>query len=266
MPAQNDWFDRHGLNEFVDAATLSEKTVPAKAMKPETSTSNSPSVGQATPAPGQPTHFSDEIERLITAFAEREVRLREVLEVTHSRGYTFLLIVMSFPFCTPIPLPGFSMPFGLAVSVIGLRLALGQKPWLPARLLDLKLPVKFFPQLLGATRRLVRWLEFLLKPRLGHLVRWRPVRQGMGGMILVCGLLLMIPLPIPFSNGLPAMTVLLLASAMLEEDGYFAVAGGVAFLLTLAFFAAIFWGGAEVAGWLQDRVGVIFNRSADTDL
>ncbi|MBE0544483.1 MAG: hypothetical protein IH623_24350 [Verrucomicrobia bacterium] len=62
------------------------------------------------------------------------------------------------------------------------------------------------------------------------------------------------------------MTVLLLASAMLEEDGYFAVAGGVAFVLTLAFFAAIFWGGAEVAGWLQDRFGVIFNRSTDTDL
>jgi hypothetical protein len=37
----------------------------------------------------------------------------------------------AFPFCTPIPLPGFSLPFGLVIAIIGLRLALGQKPWLP---------------------------------------------------------------------------------------------------------------------------------------
>lgn len=216
--------------------------------------------------PLRPPRFSEELERLIAAFAERPVRLRDVLEVMHSRGYTFLLIVLSFPFCTPIPLPGLSMPFGLAVAVIGLRLALGQKPWLPARLLDAKLPAKFFPRVLTATRRLVRWLEFLLKPRLGELLRLRAVRHGMGAMIFVCGLLLMLPLPIPFSNALPAVTVLLLALSMLEEDGYFAIAGGGAFVLTLAFFAALFWGGAEVAGWMQERFGVIFNRAGDADL
>jgi hypothetical protein len=113
----------------------------------------------------RPPRFSEDLERLIAAFAERAVRLRDVLEVMHSRGYTFLLIVLSFPFCTPIPLPGFSMPFGLAIAVIGLRLALGQKPWLPARLLDAKLPAKFFPRLLTATRRLARWLEIAVVAR-----------------------------------------------------------------------------------------------------
>ena len=222
-----------------------------------------PAVSTQTPdhseeSPGaRGTHprLSEELQRLILAFAERSVRLREVLEVMHGRGYTMLLILLGFPFCTPIPLPGFSMPFGLLVAFIGLRLALGQKPWLPARLLDTRLPPKFFPRLLAATRRLVRWLELFLKSRLSHLLRWRLVRQGMGAMILFCGLLLTLPLPIPFSNGLPALTVLLLASAMLEEDGYFAIAGTGAFVLTLAFFAALLWGGAEVAGIIKEAVG-----------
>ena len=208
------------------------------------------------PAPASPVRrLSEEISRLIGAFPQRAVYVREVLEVTRGRGFNMLLILLAFPFCTPIPLPGFSVPFGVIIAFIGLRLALGQKPWLPARLLNTELPPTFFPRFLAATRRLVRGLEFFLKPRFGQVLRWRTVMHGMGAMIMVCGLLLTLPLPIPFSNGLPALTVLLLAAGMLEEDGYAAVAGGGIFLLTLGFFAAIFWGGTEVLSLLKETFG-----------
>lgn len=205
----------------------------------------------------RPRRLSEELDHLIAAFAERPVSLREVLDVLHGRGYTMLLLLLAIPFCTPIPLPGLSLPFGLVVAVIGLRLALGQRPWLPARLLDTRLPARFFPRLLGATRRLFRWLEHFLKPRLGGIVRWRPARHGMGAMVLVCGLLLTLPLPIPFSNGLPAFTVVLLAGAMLEEDGAVALAAGVVFLITLSFFCAIVWGGAELVNTIKETFGDI---------
>ena len=212
---------------------------------------NQPSVLQAR-------RLSEELQRLIEAFAERSVRLREVLEIMHGRGYTMLLIVITFPFCTPLPMPGFSIPFGLVVAFIGLRLSLGQRPWLPARLLDIELPASFFPRLLAAARHLVRWLERMLKPRAQRLLNWRFMRHAMGIMIFACGLLMMLPLPIPFSNGLPAMSVLLLSAAILEQDGYVAMAGGGVFLITLGYFAAIFWGGAEVVELLSDRFGHIF--------
>lgn len=99
-----------------------------------------------------------------------------------------------------------------------------------------------------------------------YLVRWRLARHGVGVMILGCGLLLMLPLPIPFSNGLPALTVLLLAAGMLEEDGRFAVMGGVVFGLTLVFFAALFWGGTEVAGWLHEKFDAVLHREGQGDL
>lgn len=205
------------------------------------------------------SRLSTELQRLIGAFAERAVCLREVLEVTHGRGYNLLLILLAFPFCTPIPLPGFSTPFGLVIAFLGLRLALGQRPWLPARLLDQQLPARFFPRFMGATRRLVSWLEYFLKPRLTRVVQWRLIRQSMGAVILCSGMLLLLPLPIPFSNFLPAFTVVLLAAAMLEDDGYVAVVGGGVFLLTLAFFAAIFWGGTEVVEWLEYRFAGILD-------
>lgn len=206
------------------------------------------------PRPG-PRHLSEELQVLIHTFAERSVRLREVLEVLRGRGYTILLIVLTLPFCTPIPMPGFSGPFGLIVALIGFRLALLQKPWLPARLLDTNLPARFFPRVLAATRKLARSLERFLKPRLVRLLHWRLVQHFIGVMIFVSGLLMMLPFPIPFSNGLPALTILLLAAAMLEDDGYVAVAGAVMFLVTLIFFAAIGWSGAEFVNFIRDIFG-----------
>ena len=201
------------------------------------------------------SHLSQELQRLIQAFAERSVRLRDVLEVMDGRGYTMLLILLAFPFCTPVPLPGVSTPFGLVIALIGLRLALVRRPWLPEWLLNRELPPKFFSRLLGATRRMVDWMKRFVQPRWQTVLRWWLVRHLIGMMILTCGILLMLPFPVPLSNGLPALTVLLLAAAVLEEDGYVAVIGGVMFLLTLAFFGAIFWGGVEVIDWVRNWLG-----------
>jgi hypothetical protein len=199
-----------------------------------------------------PLRLSEEIGQLVATFAERPVRLQEIVEVTQGRGYTLLLILLAMPFCTPIPLPGLSMPFGLVVALIGFRLALREKPWLPARLLATELPQTFFPRFLAATRQLVRGLEWFLRPRWVFLLDTGVLHHVYGAMILCCGLLLVLPLPLPFSNGLPALTVVLLAAAMLERDGYCVLAGLAMFALTAAYFGALLLGGAAVTEWLQE--------------
>jgi hypothetical protein len=47
-----------------------------------------------------------------------------------------LLLLIGLPFLTPVPLPGFSTPFGFLVLLIGARLALGRQPWLPKTILQ----------------------------------------------------------------------------------------------------------------------------------
>jgi hypothetical protein len=204
------------------------------------------------PAPVKPLRLSEEMAGLIEAFAERSVTLREVMEVLRGRAYTLLLILLALPFCTPIPLPGVSSPFGLVIAVIGFRLALRQNPWLPQRLLDTKVPPRFFARLLGAACRLIRGLEFFLRPRWTCLLDAKPLHHGYGAILCVSGLLLLLPLPVPLSNGLPALTIVLVACAILERDGYFVLAGLVMFVLTLCFFGAIFWGGTEAVTWLRE--------------
>ena len=178
-----------------------------------------------------------------------------MLHVMQGRAYMLLLILLSLPFCTPIPIPGLSTLFGGIIALIGLRLSLRLTPWLPARILDAQIPQNFASTLLQAARKTARGLEILLKPRLSVLVDFLLLHHLYGAMICISGLLLMLPLPIPFSNILPAITIIFLAGALLERDGYFVIAGVLAFVLDAAFFSAIFLGGAAVVNWLEDWFG-----------
>ena len=72
--------------------------------------------------------------------------------------------------------------------------------------------------MLGAAKWLVRALEALLRPRFSEWVENGIFRHGCGVIIFVCGLLLMLPLPIPLTNGLPAPTIVLLAGARRRVD------------------------------------------------
>lgn len=205
-----------------------------------------PAVACLTSGPESDRTLSGQLSRLASEFADRPVLLGELTDVLQLRGYSALLIVLAFPFVTPIPLPGFSTPFGLVIGLLGLRMALGQSPWLPERIRARELPARVLPQLLGAASRVFGRLERWLKPRLLY-PEYPVVFQRATGMIIgLCGLLLLLPLPVPFSNAFPAFTILLLAASGLERDGAVFLAGCAQFLICLGFFVTLWLGGSAV--------------------
>ena len=131
--------------------------------------------------------FSQELRYLAEQFADRPARLSEILAATQGRGFNLLLLLIGLPFLTPIPLPGLSTPFGFVVLLIGARLALGRRPWLPEKILHRELPARFIARLLGAASRIVRWLEVLLRPRLDFLHEQWIYRRIAGTLIMLSG-------------------------------------------------------------------------------
>lgn len=191
----------------------------------------------AAPEPTPPARkLSEELARLQELFAERSVRLEEIIGVLHGRAYLLLLVLLSLPFITPIPLPGLSTPFGLVVALIGLRLALGMKPWLPQKLLRTELPPGFFGKLIHFTRRIVALLEKFLRPRWTAFTATELLQCLHALIIFLAGLALLLPLPIPLTNTFPAWAILLVACGLLERDGLFVLAGYVVFALGIAYF------------------------------
>lgn len=202
-----------------------------------------------------PRKLSEELAELLTRLGTRPVTLREVIYVLRGRAYSLLLILLCLPFLTPLPLPGLSTPFGLAIAFIALRLALGQRPWLPKKLQRKELPADFFAKVFRFSTRVIRFLETFLRPRLAWLSTTGMLPRLHALTMLVAALALMLPLPIPFSNSLPAWTVLLLAAGMLERDGLFILLGYGVFVLGTLYFVLLGEAAEHLATLILQRLG-----------
>jgi len=202
-----------------------------------------------------PRKLSAELADLHTRTATRVVTLREVIYVLRGRAYLLLVMLLALPFLTPIPLPGLSTPFGLAIAAVALRLALGQRPWLPMKLQRRELPPGFFGRLFIVAERMIRFLEKFLRPRLTWLTDTGLLQQLHALLMLVAALALLLPLPVPFTNSFPAWTILLLAAGLLERDGVFILAGYLVFAAGVLYF--VFLGeaaaqlGQSLLQWLR---------------
>jgi len=176
------------------------------------------------PSPEHGTfRLSEDLAKLQEKAREQSLSLGDVIFLLDDRARTFLLLLLSLPFVQPIPLPGLSTPFGVAIALLGIGSLVGQKPWLPDRLLKMQLPDIFLAPALRVPRIL--------------FLATNPTMQRLEGLcILVCGVLLCLPLPIPFSNMLPATTVITFACSTLGKDGFFYVGGIFCFAITVLFF------------------------------
>lgn len=191
---------------------------------------------------------------MIEEIQHRNVTVGELIVVLQGRAYDLLLLLLALPFLLPVPLLGLSTPFGAVIAVIAVRLMLGQRPWLPAKLLATQVPAKFFPTLLRGARRILRAFEVLLKPRLLWLTA-SPLPQLHAFIIVVAAVLLLLPLP-PGTNFPPAVCIVVMAAGLLERDGLFVLGGYVAFAFNLIFFALLSFYGTKlfeiIWHWVRD--------------
>ena len=182
-----------------------------------------------------PKKLSEELIELRHRVAARAVTIRELLYALKGRAYMLLVILLTLPFLLPVPLPGLSTPFGLAIILICLRLALGQRPWLPKSIQRRELPAGFIPRVLDLAARIIGWLERVLQPRWLVLTEHALIRQLHAIVMVAAATILLLPLPIPFSNGLPGWSILLLACGLLERDGRAIVLGYLVFALSVIY-------------------------------
>lgn len=193
-----------------------------------------------------PKKLSEELEDLRLQFGEHAVKLRTVLYVLRGRAYMLVVILLCLPFLLPVPLFGLSTPFGMAIVLISLRMALGQRPWLPMKIQRLDIPPGFFPKVIALAAKIIRAMERFLRPRWLVLTESGVILQLHAVAMVMAASILLLPLPIPFSNGLPAWGIIFFAGGLLERDGVFIVFG----YLMLAATGVYLWLFGEAANQL----------------
>lgn len=194
--------------------------------------------------------LSDDLRRVLARAAGAPMTVAQIVEVLKDRGFNILIIFMALPFCQPVTPPGMSTPFGLVMLLLGLRIALRQPPWLPARLMKVEVGFAALQKVIQIGLKIAGWLEKLVHPRLGGMVRSAPMQRLNGLAIVISAAVFMLPLPIPLSNTFPAWGILLVALGMIEEDGAAVIAGYLVSLVGMVYIGGVIWLGAEGLGRL----------------
>ena len=99
-----------------------------------------------------------------------------------------------------------------------------------------QLPAGFFDRVFAVAGKVIALLETFLRPRLALISAPGAMLQLHALFILISALVLLLQLPIPFSNSFPAWTILLLGAGMLERDGLFILLGYLVFVLGVFYF------------------------------
>lgn len=153
-----------------------------------------------------------------------KVTLAEIFNLAEERIFGFLLVILSLPSALPLPAPGYSVPFGVAIIFLASQLILGRdRPWLPEKMLKGSMNLKTIQ---GFVKKGTFWLEKIekiAKPRKAYICTSLPGRIIIGIAIVLMGISMCIP--IPGTNTLPAMGIFITAFGLLEDDGLICIAG-----------------------------------------
>jgi len=162
------------------------------------------------------------ILREVAAREEPTVSIAELTELFGGRALGALLLVFSLACTLPLP-PGGTTIFGAPLVLLAPQLVIGARaPWLPRRVRERTIDTRHLrrglPKALGWLER----VEAVSRPRLAFLFG----AIGERAIGVVCTVLaVVLILPIPLGNILPAVAVSVLSLALVQRDGALALFG-----------------------------------------
>lgn len=166
----------------------------------------------------------------------KTVSVRDVLEAFGDRAFGALMFVFAAPVALPMP-PGISAILGAPLLFITAQLMVGRRTlWLPRVLSERSMTRADFAALMDKLQPYLAWLERRLRPRLTFL--YNPWLDRLIGLICLV-LAIIVFLPIPFGNMLPALAIAAFGLGVAERDGVLGLFGGAAAAISIAVLAVL---------------------------
>jgi hypothetical protein len=153
-----------------------------------------------------------------------KIYLRNLLLGLGDRAFGWTLFICALPEALPLPVAGLSAIIGIPLVLVSGQLILGfQKPWLPRWIANRGFKRRDFEKIVRKSLPYLNKVERLITPRWEFMTS-KSMERLLGVIIFIMAIL--ITLPIPFGNFLPAIAVVLISLGILEKDGI-AIAIGI---------------------------------------
>jgi len=183
--------------------------------------------------------------------ADGPVSIGHIRDALGNRSFAPLLVLFAAFNLLPLP-PGTSAILGLPLLIVSAQMVYGAKQaWLPGALASRSLSADTFRGTMEwIIPRLIR-IERVVRPR--YWPFWRRRGERIIGTLAFV-LAVVVTLPIPLGNWLPALSTALLGLALSERDGILLAVGGAVSVASFCVIAAVI-GAASLAtnavlGWM----------------
>jgi len=194
--------------------------------------------------------ISDRLDGLVIEAQGQEVTLDWLLAQLSERAFGLCLLVLALPCCIPF-LYGIPQVVALPLMILSVQMLAGRRaPWLPARLGARTVSAE---SLAALSRRAGPWLrriEAVSRPRLSVLTR-APLDRAVGLALVIFSASILVPLPA--TNTVPGLAVVIVAMGLLQRDGVLVILGAA---LGTAWVASLLFAGATLVSLLRNWAGV----------
>ncbi|MGQ0567053.1 MAG: exopolysaccharide biosynthesis protein [Gemmobacter sp.] len=199
----------------------------------------------------KPRHerLSRALARIAREAEGERITLGDLLAALRERAYGAMILVFAFPNMLPSP-PGLAAVLGLPLVVLSALLMTGHAPWLPRFIARRGLTTATFRTMVDRAIPWIKRAERLLRHRLLPLTGGLGQR-AIGALCLILALVLM--LPVPFGNLMPALAISVLSLGLLERDGFWVLSGVVVAA------AAFLWVGALAYALVKSTLFLMLN-------
>ena len=151
----------------------------------------------------------------IAGLDKHNASLGDLRDALGDRGFGVLLFIFALPNLMPVNIPLLSAVLGAPLVLLAVQLTYGRhKPWLPHWLTRQSVSRQNFEAVVSRALPYLERAERWLRPRLTVLLSWTGERLiGVGLLVLT----IVLALPIPFGNWLPAFAICIIGLAMVER-------------------------------------------------
>lgn len=183
----------------------------------------------------------DHLDDLEAKCQKSTISLQDVVETFGVDGHYVLIAFLIIPFLQPLPLLGLSTPFGLLMAVIAVMAYFRKPPVLPKRFAKISLSAATVNRIANASETVFEKISFFSHPR--WPVFFRGGFREINTIFLVLNVVLLaLPIPVPFSNAIPAWMVAVHTIGQLEEDGLLIAISYLQTVFCVGYFAVLIKG------------------------
>jgi len=163
------------------------------------------------------------LDRLFAGPRDSVLTLDEFLEGLETRSYALAIATFDVINCVPTGIPWLSTVTGVPMFLLAIQYFLGRpSPSLPQFIGRRGFSRGKLQDFLGRARGRIERLERIVRPRHDWWLRGLP-RSAL--LLVWLLLIILLALPVPFDNLLPAMAILFFCLALMEDDGMMAIIG-----------------------------------------